>query len=408
MVLKENGLRVAIWIALGAACVIALMLPAMAYSAPRGAGRVESVVPITVEDGQVIVEVTINGSPHIPMILDTGAEDTLTEQAAAILGLDTYGGDVVRASSGGTVRTGRTQIYSLKIGGFSLSHQIFRVASLPSYITDRGTKTPVAGFIGYELFAQFAVRLDYSNRTIALRREKGISHRKNSSRLALLMLGNVPAVRARADGVWGIFAIDTGSGGALTLRREFVEGYSFDKRHPAQLRVKSGAADGIYDSIVTRIDNFDIGNSRVLRPVARYPASAAAGWPPFAESDGSIGYEILQQFAVTFDYRRREVLLERSNMFGRKAVQGTTGFQAVKVGSEGFSVVTVLDDSPAAVAGMDVGDLITEIDGVPTGAMSRADFTVPFRRPEGTVALLSVSRGGSRQKVALTLKELLP
>ena len=193
-----------------------------------------------------------------------------------------------------------------------------------------------------------------------------------------------------------------------SIKWRFVEGHNFDKRHPDQLRVKSGAADGLYDSIVTRIDNFDIGNSRILRPVARYPASAAAGWPPFAESDGSIGYEILQQFVVTFDYRGREVLLERSNTFGRKAVQGTTGFQAVKVGSEGFSVVTVLDDSPAAVAGMDVGDLITEIDGVPTGAMSRADFTVPFRRPAGTVALLSVSRRGSRQKVALTLKELLP
>jgi hypothetical protein len=46
--------------------------------------------------------------------------------------------------------------------------------------------------------------------------------------------------------------------------------------------------------------------------------------------EGSIGYEILRQFVITFDYSHRDIWLERSAAFGTKTVQWKTGFQAVK------------------------------------------------------------------------------
>ena len=63
-------------------------------------------------------------------------------------------------------------------------------------------------------------------------------------RLPLALIGNVPAVPAAADGIEGRFAIDTGSTGALTLRREFVEEHHLEDRHPTALRVKSIAVGG--------------------------------------------------------------------------------------------------------------------------------------------------------------------
>jgi hypothetical protein len=46
-----------------------------------------------------------------------------------------------------------------------MTDQPFAVLALPRYLTDRGNRPPIAGFIGYELLARFAARLDYDNRT---------------------------------------------------------------------------------------------------------------------------------------------------------------------------------------------------------------------------------------------------
>ena len=45
-----------------------------------------------------------------------------------------------------------------------MTNQPFAVLGLPSYVTDRGSRPPLAGFIGYELLARFAARLDYENK----------------------------------------------------------------------------------------------------------------------------------------------------------------------------------------------------------------------------------------------------
>jgi hypothetical protein len=85
-----------------------------------------------------------------------------------------------------------------------------------------------------------------------------------------------------ATGFSGLFAIDTGSEGALALRREFVERHGLENHHSSALRIKSGAADRPYDAIMTRLERFDIAKSRIERPATRFPSNMDAGWPPFA------------------------------------------------------------------------------------------------------------------------------
>ena len=126
-----------------------------------------------------------------------------------------------------------------------------------------------------------------------------------------------------------------------------------------------------------------------------------------AEVDGSIGYQILRQFVITFDYSRGEVWFERSSAFGTKTIQWKTGFQAVKASGSDFRVVTVLPDSPGAAAGINVGDRITEVDARPAASIGQAEFGDLMRRPDGTIVRLRIVRDGSPRSVELTLKELL-
>jgi hypothetical protein len=232
-------------------------------------------------------------------------------------------------------------------------------------------------------------------------------YRGKGKRVPLFFASRFPLVPAVADGIAGTFEIDTGSSDAIVLQRTFVDQHGFEARHPSGIRVKAGGADGIFETIVTRLDRFSIGNAEFKRPVAEFPSKGKVGLP-VPGVDGSIGYEILRQFIITFDYSRRELWFEHAAAFGKKTTEWKTGFQAVKADGPGFLVMTVLPNTPAAAAGISVGDVITEIEGVSAASVGQAQFNALMKGPDGTVIHLRIVREGLTQSVALPLKELFP
>jgi hypothetical protein len=300
-----------------------------------------------------------------------------------------------------------TRAHTVRLGDAEMTDQRFAVLGLPPYVTDRGSQPPLAGFIGYELLARFATRLDYDSKTLTITPRQDFRYGGEGIRVPLSFTGHIPVVPAAADGTTGRFMLDTGSSGALTLRREFVEAHDLEVRHPDALRIKSVGAAGPFEAILMRLDRFDIADSRIERPATRFAAIRGEGLP-FTHIDGSIGYEILRQSAITFDFLRREVWFEHSGAFGTRTGQGSPGFQAIRAEGGGFSVMTVVPDTAAAAAGIRVGDLIMEVEGLSTVSMSLSEFAGLMRRPAGTSVQLNTLRNGIARPVTLTLKDVLP
>ena len=364
-------------------------------------------VPISVEAGFVIVDVRIDGRGPFPMVFDTGAENTITPEIAVKLDLKTEGSGSVQDSGGNNIPVTYTNVRAFRLGDVELTDQPLIVGPLPRYLTDRGSRPPLAGIVGYELLARFAVRLDYEDRQLSLTPGEDFQYVGQGTKEPLRFSGKLPAVSALADLISGIFLIDTGSVGALTLRRAFVEKHGLEVRHPSALRIKSIGAAGPFDAILTRLDRFDIAGSRIERPATRFPSTTGQGLP-FTDIDGSVGYEILRQFLITFDYQRRNIWFEHSKVFGTRTGQGTAGFQALKAEGAGFRVITILPNTPAAEAGLRVGDVIVAVDGASTASMSLNDFAVLMRKPPGTMVNIEIDRQGNARSLPLTLKDVLP
>jgi Aspartyl protease/PDZ domain len=222
----------------------------------------------------------------------------------------------------------------------------------------------------------------------------------------LVFVNKHPVIPAAVDGITGKFDIDTGSSAALVLQRKFVEQHGLEARHPGGLRMKSGGIDGVFETVITRVDRFGIADAEIPRPAAEFPEQGRSG-TPLAEVDGSMGYQILRQFRITFDQSREEAWFEQSTAFGTKTAQWKTGFQAAKTDGPDFRVVTVLPDSAAAAAGTKVGDLITEIDDRPATSVGQGEFGDLMRRRDGTPVRFTLVRDGHSRSVMLTLEELL-
>lgn len=366
-----------------------------------------TVVPISVENGQVIVNVTINGQGPFPMMFDTGGAEVVTPETATALGLEVEGSGTATGSGESTVNVALTHIRDMRLGGAELSDLPLPVVPLPRFLTDRGSRPPLAGFVGYELLARFAVRLDYGSRRLTLAPAHDFRYEGTGVRVPLSFVGKIPVLPATADGIAGCFEIDTGAAGALVLQRAFVNQHGLEGRHPEGLRMKMGGVDGVFETIATRLDRFTIGDAEIDRPVAEFPSNGKSGLP-VPDVDGSMGYQVLRQFVITFDYSHRALWFERSAAFGTKTIQWKTGFQAIKAELSGFRVVTVQSGTPAATAGIRVGDIITEIDGKPAASVGQAEFGELMRRLDGTIVHLGIVRDGARRTIALTLRELLP
>ncbi len=87
--------------------------------------------------------------------------------------------------------------------------------------------------------------------------------------------------------------------------------------------MKSGGIDGVFETVITRVNRFGIADAEITRPAAEFPEQGRSG-TPLAEVDGSIGYQILRRFLITFDYSREEAWFEQSTAFGTKTVQWKT------------------------------------------------------------------------------------
>jgi molybdate transport system substrate-binding protein len=366
-----------------------------------------TILPVSVENGQLVVNANINGQGPFPMMFDSGGVEAITSKTATDLGLSVEGAGTVRGSGERAVSVALTHLQTLRLGGAELSEIGLPVIPLPQFITDRGNRAPLAGLIGFGVLNRFVVRLSYDDQTLTLIPAGDFRYSGRGERVPLFFADKTPVISAVADGVPGNFEIDTGSSTALVLQRAFVEQHGLEARHPDGLRIKVGGVGGVFDTVATRLDRFDLAASKIERPVVEFP-SRDEGGIPVAGIDGSIGYQILRQFVITFDYSRREIWFERSAAFGESTIEWKTGFQAVKAGDTGFRVVTVQPDTPAANAGIRVGDLITVIDGRPAASVGQAEFGGLTRRADGTIVRLEINRDGTRHSIAVTLKELLP
>ena len=264
--------------------------------------------------------------------------------------------------------------------------------------------------VGYELFAACVVRFDYAAGWMDVWPAERAPDSIGVTTVPMTLVHNHPYVEAsmtlpgRAP-LRGRFVIDTGSAMALLVTPEVAARESVVASFPRTMGIISRGVGGEIENRVGRAASFSLGGLRFDQPTVVVPAAGGAGRISAEGTIGNIGGQILGRCRVTFDYPRHRIGLDPAEGFDRPFEADMTGMSVTR-SADGSLVRLVNPATPAAEAGLRVGDRIVEIDGEPA---ERIDPPLLRRRFQeaGRRVRMKVSRGDEVLEVELTLRRLV-
>lgn len=360
-------------------------------------------IPVEIQHNVVLVPLRINGSFEMNFILDTGVKTTILTETMLLgfMGLDSL--DPIRLRGLGVeqyVDGFLAKDVSISLQGVVGSgiNMVILPDDLISYSAMFGR--PVYGIIGYEVFGQFVVEINYQHKYIQLydpfKFKMSKFKKRKFTRHPIKIKRFKPYVTAkliREDGTqlerdW---LIDTGASHALSL-------YDPELTIPEpaiDAFLGMGLGGNVYGK-VGRNPRFELGVYSFSDVITGYPDSSSIYVPEYRTGwYGNIGSEVISRFTVIFDYFKGEIWLRKNSAYKEAFSYNTTGLEITTVGPDYdiYMISYVRPGSPAYEAGVRPEDLILTLNGMPTLGMSITEIYGNLRRRSGRVVVIRLRRG---------------
>ncbi len=381
----------------------------------RKAKKVE--IPFEYENNFIIVKVLFNDVFPLKFIFDTGAEHTiLTQREITDLLQINYERRFVLVGSDMS-----TELYAYLARGVKLTLNNMVATNRSILVLDEDYfrfeeygGISVHGIIGADLFRRFVVKIDYRRKTITLFEPNSFRPPTDKvTKLPLELHRNKPYVIANTaftknSKIQAKYLLDTGASISLLL---YTNSHPAFNLPPKYIRSKIGMGlGGFLQGFMGRVDQVDIGEHQLEGVITNFQELSPEVDTAFLNKrNGIIGNQILDRFEVTIDYIKGVLYLQPEKSYRRKFQYDKSGLiiAASGVNLNVFTVVDLIENSPAAEADIQVGDEIKKVNGFPTTFMHLADLTKRFQKKVGKNIRLTIKRGDQRLTKRFQLKELI-
>jgi len=400
----------------GAAPLAVIAVLAAGAIVPARASRVSATAPVSIPFDpaarHVIVRATVNGSRPLSFILDSGANVAIVRtEVAKELGL-TLEGNVTAGGAGAGTQTGsfvRQASWSL-VGMPDFKQPVTFALPLPELPSTMGR--PIDGIIGGEFIKQFVVELDYQTHLLTLHNRDEFRYTGPGEAIPIEFVNVThPVLHARVtaggEPIERPFVLDIGAGGALSLHSPFVrEQKLLEDGRPTIRAIGGTGAGGRTTGRLGRVQSLQIGSYVLKEPLTMFSQDTAGAFAN-AQLAGNIGAQIAMRFKLFLDYGGKRIIFEPSLLFGTPFDRASSGMVLRALGDDfrTFSVIDVLEDSPASEAGIRADDVITSIDATPASALTMFGIQQMFEMARAYV--LGIQRGPEKLSVRLTTRKLI-
>ena len=350
--------------------------------------------------GHLYLQGKLNGTSTKDLILDSGAADFfVSESQAKALKLTPQSAKISNVSWG--------------LGALTLQDRNSAVLSktegegLEQYFGRR-----ISGIVGYELFEQLVVEVDFQHHILRFHRPKTYQYSGPGHRIPLLIEGDRPYINATITPYGyparaGKLMIDLGSNAALSL----TAGCGFEQKliaaAPRTLRRNLATIKGSNEIVLGRVQTVQLGTIQIQQPTAIFGKTQAT--ENCDRLNGKIGYQILRQFKVILDYPHRQLILETP-----PAAQPLTydyDLSGLWLEASGpqlnhYKVGAVTKNTPAQRAGVLIGDEIIAVNNRAVSGLTLVQIRQTLSQ-SGQSVTLRLTRKTKPIAVRLSLNPLI-
>ena len=295
-----------------------------------------------------------------------------------------------------------TLVEKIEIGGAVQTRQMGVILDLPS-----GAKGNVEGIVGYPFLKNYVVQIDYLAKKVRFLTPAQFSPDPKASVLPMSIRMNIPEISARIDGVEGKVRVDTGYSGTLSFTSPTVRKNALEAKYPKRVETVLGqGVGGVTKGTATRIGALELGDISLPGVITGLSADKSGALAD-SETIALLGGEVLSRFTVTLDYPGKRFFLTRNADFVKPFIFARAGFSGILEG-DGYRILTVAPEGPAAEVGMKENEQILTLDGAPMGQLGLSGLRESLRRAVGTKVTATVrAADGQTRTIVLILRDLL-
>ncbi len=366
-------------------------------------------VPFVLNNDHIIIQLSINGSPEMNFMFDSGAGGILiSKNFADSIGLESAS-ERVNTGAVGTHTVSILKGNTIKVGDAQISNINMMRDENTFEQLDSGEE--IAGIIGFHLLSRYVIKIDYNSFELIMYNRSNYVYEGDGIVMPIVLTYNLPliicSVTINNDTEFeGFFLVDTGARSDLIISSPTVNKFNMIDAvgNHYVLKTEVGSSGKKAKIMYGKVKALEFAEHKFTEmPVIL--SQAENGVLSFNGIDGIIGNRILKRFNIIFDYPRSLIYLEPNENMSKKYSVNVSGLGIIF--KEGKPVIkNIIDRSPATRAGLKNGDYIIAIEGVVVENLSTDKIRDYFSR-EGAKLKLVIRRGKKLKYTEIKLKALI-
>lgn len=404
-------------------CILLLLLPearAQMQISPdadtvylKGSKR-KVTIPFKLVHNLIVIPVKVNQSSTLNFILDSGVKTTLITRLYYTDSLDLNEAQKVEITGlgvGSTMEALHSTGNSISLKGIEGRNQQVLVLTQDAFDLSSRMGMHIHGIIGYDIFKNFVVQINYSSQTLTLYRPDFLVKKKRKTEEYPLHIEAHKAYiyadiqQQNGDTLQVKLVLDTGASNTVSLYLPSDERIALPTK--VMETYLGRGLSGDINGKIGRLSSLSIGKYQLTNLPAAYPDEAAIKAAlSISNRNGNLGSDILSRFNVVIDYPHNRLLLLPNRNFRKPFHYNMAGFEITTPmpGTNVYVVSSVSAGSPASVAGIKTGDQLMGINGQRCFQLTLNEILEIFESRPGKKINMSLLRDAEKINVIVVLK----
>ena len=409
-------------------------------------------MPFKLINNLVFVPIKVNGI-ELNFLLDTGVAETILFSLEDKKEVRFFNAEKILLKGLGSqvaVEGLKSTNNILEFGSLKNKNHMLYIVLDPDFNLSSNIGIPVNGIIGYQFFRNNLVEIDYQKRKVFVYKDTAKNRSKFEKKFTAVPIAiekSKPYLKSTIyqdnRNVEVKLLIDIGNSDAIWLFPDKSEFIKIPEKNFDDFLGKGFSGD--VEGKRGRIQKFEMADFEFINPVVAFPDSISIrNVTMVPDRMGSVGGEIMKRFIVVFNYQNQQMYLKKNRDYkapfsynksgveiqhnGLQWVQETVRMQTVplstKYNDEGgvtistdfkykfqlkpiYEIAHVRKNSPAAIAGLQKGDIIVSINNNTPYKYSLQEINSLFKSVEDKWITIEVERESEILKFRFKMDDIL-